>query len=117
MLIQIRTHGVERSAELEAHIDRQLQFALGRFADQIRTIAVHLADLNGPRGGIDQECRLHVVPSKRDGLDARGGLVIEELDRDIYAAIARASDRAGRAVSRHLSLRRHVSHLVHSHTN
>jgi putative sigma-54 modulation protein len=109
MLIQIRTQGIARSAELEAHIDRQLHFALARFSQQIRTIAVHLADLNGPRGGIDRECRVHVVPTKRDGLDSRGGLVIEELDRDIYAAIARASERAGRAVSRHVSLRRNVS--------
>ena len=35
-------------------IERRLGFALSRFGDRIGHVTVHLNDVNGPRGGIDQ---------------------------------------------------------------
>ena len=104
MQIQVRNHCLAKSTELKDHIDRHLQFALGRFAPRIRSITVRLADLNGPRGGLDQECRLLVQLADRVGMRGRPGIVIEELDSDVFSAVARASERAGRAVARHLRL-------------
>ena len=100
MQVQIRCHGIEVSEELNEQLLRRIHFALGRFASNIRSIGVHLTDTNGPRGGPDKECR--VLVNTRSG----DPVVIQELNVDIHAAVARAAERAGRAVDRQLSLRR-----------
>jgi len=68
----------------------------GRFEDRIRLVIVRLLDVNGPRGGIDKQCRikLELIPS--------GNLVIHEASADLAAAIDRGADRIGHAISRKL---------------
>ena len=59
-----------------------------------------LSDVNGPRGGADKCCHLHIVlPHLRD-------VVVNDTEIDMYIAINRAIDRAARAVSRRLSRQR-----------
>ena len=86
-----------RVAEL---IERRLGFALGRFASRVIEVAVRLQDLNGPRGGIDQHCRIDasVRPSAYKMAEGRG-LTVE-------AAICQAVDRIARAVRKDLARRR-----------
>jgi len=74
---------------------RRLEFALGRFGPRVRSLAVRLKDVNGPKGGVDKVCLVAVrltVP--------RCEIVIEDGDADAAVAIDRAVDRAGRAVAR-----------------
>ncbi len=76
---------------------RRLEFALGRFDNRVRSLAVHLTDVNGPRGGVDKKCLVTIR------LDAPKPLiVIEDTDADAAVAIDRAADRAARAVARAL---------------
>lgn len=76
-----------------------LEFALGRFRSRIRSVTVRLADVNGPRGGVDKTCLVTIR------LDASKRLiVIEETDADAVVAIDRATDRASRAVARALHM-------------
>jgi putative sigma-54 modulation protein len=99
MQIQIRKRNLELTAELGGHIERRLQFSLGRFGGRLRSAVVHLEDLNGPKGGVDQLCKLTIQT------DWHCQIVIEERDADIFAAIARAAERAGRAMERQTALR------------
>jgi ribosome-associated translation inhibitor RaiA len=78
------------------HARRRLEFALSRFSPRITTVWLRLTDLNGPRGGIDKQCRIEV--RGRDGWS----VVVDDRNGDLYAAIDRAADRAGRAVARAL---------------
>ena len=73
---------------------------MSRFHRRFRHIVVTLADVNGPCGGIDKLC--HVVVC----LGPCGDVVIEEVERDFTTAIARAAERAGRAVRRAVERRR-----------
>ena len=57
---------------------RRLEFALGRFGPRVRSLAIRLKDVNGPKG-----------------------------DVDAAVAIDRAVDRAGRAVARAVFRRAH----------
>jgi len=85
------------SEALRAHVERRLHFALGRFGGRVRQATVRLSDLNGPRGGVDKACRIAVrLPASPD-------LVVEDADGDLYVAIDRAAERAGRSVGRHLA--------------
>ena len=60
MQVEIRGMGVTRSDALWAHVERRARFALGRFADRVVRVKIQLADVNGPRGGVDKRCRVRL---------------------------------------------------------
>lgn len=86
--------------DAEDLLRRRLEFALGRFSERVLRVSARVADLNGPRGGIDKSCviTLHLQQSGRP-------IVIEDVDVDPFVAIDRAADRAGRTVARAVARR------------
>lgn len=74
---------------------RRFEFALGRFSGRVHSVAVRVADINGPRGGVDQHCRVTVQLRS-----PKRTIVVEDLDPDASVAIDRTADRAARAVAR-----------------
>jgi putative sigma-54 modulation protein len=93
MQLDIRGRNLRLTPALLDHVDRRIRFTLGRFAARLRRVAVRLGDVNGPRGGVDKRCWIH--------LDLVGKvLTTEAVDADLYVAIDRASERAGRATER-----------------
>ena len=74
---------------------KRLEFALGRFADRVRSLTVRLTDVNGPRGGPDKRCLIAVRLTRPGRV-----IVIEDVDADHNVAISRAAERTSRAVSR-----------------
>ncbi len=94
MKFELRSKGVRMTDELRNHVERHLGFALRRFGDRVQRVRVRLQDINGPRGGEDIQCQIHAT------MAPRGDLVIQELRADPFAAVARASDRVGHAISR-----------------
>ncbi len=102
MRVNIQSRGFELTPALRTHAERRLAFALSRFEQRLQAVSVRLADENGPRGGVDKRCVLRV---RMMGLPEA---VITECAEDLYAAIDRAADRAGRTVARRLR-RRHDS--------
>lgn len=96
MHIHIQTRGFTLTEGLRAHVERRLQFAMSRFQSRGLRVKVRLSDVNGPRGGLDKLCHLQI---RVGGLP---DMVIEDTDVDLYAAINRAAERAGRTLQRHL---------------
>ena len=96
MQLDVRGHNLEVTVALRDHVTKRLRFALGRVATRLERVAVRIADVNGPRGGVDKRCRVRVVLPGRS-------ITIDELDRDLYVAIDRAAERAGRAAERALA--------------
>ena len=74
---------------------RRLEFALGRFSARVRSLTVRLADLNGPRGGVDKHCLVAIRLTSPRRL-----IVIEDTDAEAVVAIGRAADRGARVVAR-----------------
>lgn len=100
MKIDIRTQGIELTEGLREHIERCLHFGLDWAQHDVRRVVVSLSDINGPRGGNDKHCRLHIPLSRmRD-------VVIREIAGDPRIGIARAVDRAARNLERRRSRRR-----------
>ena len=88
MHIDIQARDFALTKALRLHIEKRLSFALSTRYDHIKRIMVRLSDINGPRGGNDKRCQLHVVlPGQQD-------VVIEDTQPDLYMAIDRAADRA-----------------------
>jgi ribosome-associated translation inhibitor RaiA len=96
----IRALDVDVAAEDRAYLRRKLGRRLGKFASSIERVSVRIADVNGPRGGIDQVCRIKVVLS---GLPS---VIVEQRDATLLAAIDAALGAAERAVRRSLQRRR-----------
>ena len=97
MHIDIQARDFSLTQSLRSHVERRLGFALGQRYDRISRILVRLSDINGPRGGRDKRCRLHLV------MPGRANVVIEDTRADLYAAIHCAADRAARTVARKLA--------------
>jgi putative sigma-54 modulation protein len=100
MELEIRGQHLRVGDELHDHVERQLNFALGQFESWISGAIVHLEDINGPKGGVDKQCRVLV--------HLKGGktLKIEDVDADFTTAINRAAGRLGQVVSREVDKRR-----------
>jgi len=100
MQIDIKTHRFPLTDALQSHAQRRLQYALSSIDETIQRVVVRLSDVNGPRGGKDKRCRLQLV------LSGLPDVIVEDTQADLYAAIDRASDRAGRTLLRRLERRR-----------
>jgi ribosome-associated translation inhibitor RaiA len=61
---------------------------------------VRLRDVNGPRGGVDMGCRVVVW------LRGRKAVIVDAVDRDLYAAVDLAAAKLREAVRRRLKRRR-----------
>ena len=105
MQINIQARNFSLTDALRSHAERRLHFALTCCGSHIRRVVMRLSDINGPRGGADKRCHLQVV------LAGLPDVVIEDTEADLYVAIDRATDRAGRTVvrktERHKTLLRH----------
>ncbi len=90
MRVGIRARHGRIRRSLEEQLERRIHFALGRFGRRIRRISAFLEDINGPRGGEDQRCRIEVsmVPS--------GSIMAEATDVEVLSAVGRAAERVAR---------------------
>ena len=68
---------------------------------------MRLSDINGPHGGADKRCHLQVV------LAGLPDVVVEDTEADLYVAIDRATDRAGRTVVRRIDRQQTAPAGVH----
>jgi putative sigma-54 modulation protein len=104
MQIVIQARGFALTAGLREHIERRIRFALDWATYHVRKVSVRLSDLNGPRGGEDKRCHIQVaIPGGTD-------VVIEDTEADLYVAIDRAADRAGRTLARRVDRQREHRH-------
>ena len=94
MRIQILDRNVGITQNQREHIDRCLQFAFDRLGSHVNFIDISLADVNGPRGGEDVQCRIRI------SLHAGGELTVEGKGDSVAAVAAETADRAALAVSR-----------------
>jgi ribosome-associated translation inhibitor RaiA len=94
MHLEIRRQNIRLDEGQLDEIERRLTFALDQFESWVTDVTIHLEDVNGSKGGVDKECRILV------NLRSGKTLKIEDIDADIVAAVARASDRLSHTVSR-----------------
>jgi ribosomal subunit interface protein len=94
MQIDIQARVFSLTDALRSYAERRLCSTLTCCDDHIRRVVMRLSDINGPRGGEDKRCHLQVV------LDGLPDVVIEDIEADLYVAIDRATDRAGRTLVR-----------------
>lgn len=96
----VRVFGAALDDEERAYVARKLGMKLGKFATSIERVSVRVTDVNGPRGGVDQQCRVKVVLS---GLPS---VIVERRHATKEAAIDTALRAAEESVRRVVGRRR-----------
>lgn len=101
MQIFIRTRSIEITEEMRELIARRLQFALDTFKDRIECVSVHVADVNGPRSGVDKSCR---ITASVQGL---GNILVRSSGSAVLTAVTLATRRLKYRVSEALRQAQH----------
>ena len=96
----VRVDGVPLDESDREYIRRRLGEKLGRHAKSVERVSVRLRDINGPRGGVDVQCRMKVV------LSDLPSVVVEHQAATFRPALTVALAGAERAVRRTLQRRR-----------
>lgn len=100
MRIDIQANGITLTSGLRQHINRRLLSSFESARRHLKKISVRLLDVNGPRGGQDKCCKVHI--SIVGGQD----LVIENTDMHLHTAIEGAAQRAETNLSRRIDKQR-----------
>lgn len=106
MRLEIQSQGFELTARLSEYVTKRLAYGLARGDDAILRVSVRLSDINGTRGAPDKRCYIEVQ------LKNAPAVVIEDIEADLYLAIDRAGERAGRTLIRRLARRRELARGV-----
>lgn len=96
MQMDIQCRGFALTEGLRDYAKKRLACSLSHGEAHVGRVIVRLSDINGPRGGEDKRCHLEL---RLKGLPE---VVIEDIQADLYLAIDRAADRAGRTLARQL---------------
>ena len=96
MRIYLQAQGFELTSAIDAHVRRQLERTLTVSQDSIIGVDVFLADVNGPKGGVDKKALVCVQ------LASRLSLSFEAVHSDLYRAVTVAARKARRSVKRTL---------------
>jgi ribosomal subunit interface protein len=103
MHLDIQTSGFSLTDSIRDYTKLRMQFALHRNDKYITRVQVRLADINGPRGGIDKRCQIDL------SLAGQNDILIEDIETNLYVAIDRAADRCARTLARKLNRAREHS--------
>jgi putative sigma-54 modulation protein len=102
MKTKITVQGLQTSTVIRDYVSRRLHVALSRTHNLIRAVAVRLADINGPRGGIDKACSVQL------SLTGQAPVIVTATSASIEHAIDRAIHRAAQTLSRRrMKIRKH----------
>jgi putative sigma-54 modulation protein len=106
MQLDIQTTGFSLTESLKCYTTKHMHFALKRNDALIVRARVWLADINGPRGGVDKRCQIELK------LAGQNNIVIEDVETDLYVAIDRASGRCMRTLARRIERARQFSNQI-----
>lgn len=100
MQLEIQARNFSLTRAIHGFTKRRVNFSFSKHFSKMKCVIVRLTDINGPKGGIDKRCQIHVVmPGLPDTL-------VEHTAANLYAAIDRAAERASQSVDRKLARHR-----------
>jgi|GEM_PF-1006223 len=86
------------SDEASLRSESRITASFAKFSNNVKAIELTTRDINGPRGGIDKECRVLVKLKRMQDIVVT--VQDESLSKAIPSAINRAARSVGRAIER-----------------
>jgi ribosomal subunit interface protein len=104
MKVLMRGVHLDLTESLRDYANRHLVDPLARYIeDDASEIEIALVDTNGPKGGLDQECRVTVR------MPGFSGMHVTETSETIFQSIDAARDTLERVIKKTIEKRRDVS--------
>jgi ribosomal subunit interface protein len=101
MKVLLRGVHLELTDALRDYVEEHLVSHLGRYIeDEATELDIALVDINGPKGGVDQECRVTVR------MPGFSGVHVTETAETLFQAIDVVRDRLENTLKRTLEKRR-----------
>lgn len=100
MKVEVLFRGIEQSEALKNHVRKRAELQLGRFRHEIAQAIIRIADVNGPRGGLDKRCLVSV-----EGAHIPTVTVVRHSD-DPYLGVDDALKRLARVVARRIDMKK-----------
>ncbi len=97
MLVKITGRNFTATEDIRSHIEHRLNFATQKFEEKISQISIRIRDINGPKGGVDKECHIHLR------LKGMPSIIIKQSATNIYTAVDLATDRLAQTISRKIA--------------
>ena len=94
MQIQIHDPDKRLSATAIQKTESRLVASFSKFGEYVKRIDLPVSDANGPRGGVDQQCRIGVQLKRMEDVN------VVLVDESLSTSLSRAVKRAERAVDR-----------------
>ena len=91
---------MELTREDRAYIKRRVEARVRKFAASVDEVDVRLADVNGPKGGVDKVCKARVL------MPGLPNVMVERRHQSARAAVDGTMDATERAVRKILGRRR-----------
>ena len=95
-MIDIQVQHFSLTEAMESYIKQKLEPIQTHYGDRILSINVHLSDINGPKGGVNKQCLIHI------DLQKLPTVVVEDTKDNLYSAVDNCCQRAERAVRKSL---------------
>lgn len=95
-MIDIQVQHFSLTEAMESHIKHKLEPMHSHFGDRILSTHVHLSDVNGPKGGENKKCLIHVELQKLPTV------IVEDTEDNLYTSIDNSCHSAERAVRKSL---------------
>jgi ribosome-associated translation inhibitor RaiA len=102
MLIEVNTNNsVQGSDSLAAKVEAEVLKTLGRFADEITRVEVHLNDVNATKSGpADKRCMVEARPT------GKAPVAVTDQADDLMLAVRKATRKLRRALDHQLGPRK-----------
>jgi ribosome-associated translation inhibitor RaiA len=94
--VMVRAHHVSIEQHHRDYMRERLGHRLGKFAPAIERVWVRIDDVNGPKGGVDYDCRIQV------SLSGLGTVIVHEQSADPIAGFDLAADKIENALQHRL---------------
>lgn len=97
MFVQVRTDNhIKSDAAANARLEQKVRRKLKRFEDRLSRVEVHVADVNGPKGGGDKRVSIEARPAGHEPV------AVHAEAKRVDTAVIQAADKAARALEHSL---------------
>ncbi|MCD8521212.1 MAG: HPF/RaiA family ribosome-associated protein [Saccharospirillaceae bacterium] len=100
MVIEIQTRNIHLSNKLRGMLRKRVEQAFDRLQHHVQKVCIRLADVNGPKGGIDKSCQFHL------SLSDHPDVIVRSQASELEVAINKSAARSARALMRRIGKRR-----------
>lgn len=102
MKLLLKARNIKLDPTTKAYLKHRASFAFARSRDLIRTLTITIADVNGPKGGSDKQCKVLIRTNNLSDI------VITETQSNLKESIDRALTRSSQNFLQHLKRKKNL---------